>query len=75
MKASTTLIDRIKQTVPVGETRPLVLVAKQLKVSQKAVQEEVEGSYDGVGLNVGIRVGTGVARLPRSAWEVEHYGS
>lgn len=74
MKASS-LIDRIKQTVPVGETRPLSFVAKQLKVSQKAVEEEVDGCYEGVGLNVGVRIGTGAARLPRSAWEVEHYGS
>ncbi|WP_327210319.1 hypothetical protein [Rhizobium leguminosarum] len=67
------LIARIKAFVPEGETRRLSAVAQALRVSQKAVEEEVDGSYEGVCLNVGIRVGSGAARLPRSAWEVEHY--
>lgn len=69
----TTLIARIKEFVPVGETRVLKDVALGLRVSQKAVEEEVEGSWDGVCLNVGIRVGGAVASLPRRDWKVEHY--
>lgn len=67
------LIHRVKDFVPVGETRLLSVVARELRVSQKAVREEVEGSYDGVCLNVGIRSGNGHADLPRSKWEIEHY--
>lgn len=71
--SKTPLIDRIKEFVPLGETRALKDVALGLRVSQKAVEEEVEGSWDGVCLNVGIRVGGAVASLPRRDWEVEHY--
>ncbi len=67
------LIDRIKAFVPVGEVRKLKDVALGLRVTQKAVEEEVEGSYEGVCLNVGFRIGGAVGSLPRSAWEVEHY--
>jgi hypothetical protein len=69
----TPLISRIKEFVPVGETRALKDVAMGLRVSQKAVEEEVDGCYDGVCLNVGIRVGGASASLPRRDWEVEHY--
>lgn len=67
------LVARIKGFIPVGESRTLVEVARELRVSQRAVEEEVEGTYEGLCLNVGIRVGSRVARLPRRAWEIEHY--
>ncbi|NTF23600.1 hypothetical protein G6L37_35085 [Agrobacterium rubi] len=73
MKPVEPLISRIKSAVPVGSTRLLSAVASDLRVSQKAVREEISGSYDGVCLNVGIRSGNGHAALPRAAWEVEHY--
>jgi hypothetical protein len=68
------LIEQIKEVVPVGETRLLSQVARDLRVSQKAVEEEIDSSYEGVCLNVGIRIGSAAASLPRSRWEVEHYG-
>lgn len=67
------LVERIKALIPVGESRALVEVARELRVSLRAVEEEVEGTYEGLCLNVGIRIGSRVARLPRRAWEIEHY--
>jgi hypothetical protein len=69
------LIDRIKVAVPVGTALKLKAVAESLRVSQRAIEDEVDGSFAGVCLNVGIRCGSGTARLARRDWEVEHYGA
>lgn len=73
MKARVSLEQRLKNLIPVGATRSLAEVARELKVSRKAVEEEVDGSYNGLGLLVGIRCGSGIGRLPKRDWEVEHY--
>lgn len=74
MASTQPLIDRIKIAVPQGETRLLSSVAKTLRVSRKAIKEEVDGTYEGVCVNIGFASGNGHADLPREAWEVEHYG-
>jgi hypothetical protein len=63
----------IKAAVPVGEAHGLRELATQLRTSMKAVIDEVEGSYAGLDLLVGVRSNAGVASLPRRDWQVEHY--
>ncbi len=73
MKNKDDIIARIKAVIPVGEKRGVRELAGQLGTSMKNIIEEVEGSYDGLDLLVGIRSNAGVASLPRGSWGVEHY--
>lgn len=73
MSAEVCMISKIKATIPLGETMLVKTVAEKLKVSMKCVIEEVEGSYDGLDLLVGIRTNSGHGSLPRNKWEIEHY--
>lgn len=73
MKTVVSLEQRLKNLIPVGESRLLVDVARELKVSRKAVEEEVSGSYNGLDLLVGIRIGSSASTLPKRSWQVEHY--
>jgi hypothetical protein len=67
------ILGQIKAAIPVGEARSLRELAAQLRTSMKAVIEEVDGSYAGLDLLVGVRSNAGVASLPRRDWQVEHY--
>lgn len=73
MKAKADLITRIKAAIPEGETVTIRELANKLRLSMKKIIHEVDGSYAGLDLIVGIRTHGGVARLPRREWQIEHY--
>jgi hypothetical protein len=73
MASNCNIIGRLKAAIPVGEARGLRELAGQLRTSMKSIIEEVEGSYDGLDLLVGIRSHAGFASLPRRDWQVEHF--
>lgn len=73
MKAKPNLITRIKAAIPEGETRTIRELADKLRLSMKKIIDEVDGSHAGLDLIVGIRTYSGVGRLPRRDWKIEHY--
>jgi hypothetical protein len=67
------LITRIKAAIPEGETRTIREVADKLRLSMKKIIDEVDGSHAGLDILVGIRTNSGVGKLPRRDWQIEHY--
>jgi hypothetical protein len=73
MKAKLDIVTRIKASIPEGETRTIRELADKLRLSMKKIIDEVDGCHAGLDLIVGIRTYSGVGRLPRREWQIEHY--
>jgi len=65
---------KIKEIIPLGETRKLSYLAQCLHIKRDVIDDAVSsGICSGLDLIVGVRCGAGVGYHEPKEYEVEHY--